>query len=118
MANLQACWRTNSFKVKDLKLFKKEIKDKRIICEDDFIAEEKSNGEIILGAYEEMPDNHSINNDEDIEDFDFMEFIRKHIEKETKVELIEIGNEKLNCVFAIKTTITKKKISCKQFEIS
>ncbi len=120
MAEYMACTRSNSFKVKDVEAFLKAIKDEQIwmgeieVLTKDSLEELKEN-EIILAGYSSIPTN--CGPDDDYEDFEFAEFIQKHLAEGSKCVLMEIGHEKLNDLNALQYVITPEKIEEKSLTV-
>ncbi len=120
MAEYMACTRSNAFKVKDVKVFLKAIENEKIWMNDvevftkDSLEELKEN-EVVLAGYSHIPFN--CGPDEGYEDFEFAEFIQKHLAEGEKAVIMEIGHEKLNCLNAFQYVITPEKIEGKSMAV-
>lgn len=118
MAEYMACTRSNAFKVKDVKVFLKAIEDEKIWMNDVEIFTKDNNegvdlkeNEVILAGYSHIPFN--CGPDDGYEDFEFAEFIQKHLAEGEKAVIMEIGHEKLNDLNAFQYVITPEKIESK-----
>ena len=107
MADYIGMCRSTWFKIKDYDKFMEGLED--VLMEDVGIdRDERDENKITIYGYSPIP--HNIGNGEDYEEFEFLEYIQKHIAEGEKVRITEIGYEKLRYLTAVAYDITSNEI--------
>lgn len=102
MADYIAMVLSTSFRVKDIDKFMEGLE--KVIMEE--VSIDVENDTVQIHGYSPIPNYIEI--DDDYENFDFIEYIHKHIKEGEKMRITEIGYEKLRYLQAIAYDITSK----------
>ena len=109
MADYIGMCRSTWFKIKDYDKFMQGLKN--VLLDEVTIEQsEKDNNTIIIYGYSSIPNLKSTIEEDDYEEFDFIEYIKQHIVEGEKVRITEIGYEKLRYLTAFAYDISTKEI--------